>query len=66
MGNVRIKVKQRKEEYIILSRKLKKYVDELGNQRKLSEDKGKDIKNKIKNRFFRSKSHLKEYVRMLK
>lgn len=65
-GNVRIKVNKRKQNYMILTRKLRKYVGEMKKQRKLSNDKTKDIKKKIKNKFFKNQAHLKEYIKVLK
>jgi len=61
-GNVRKKVNKRKKEYVLLTRKLRKYVEgekSLGN---LSEEDRKELRKKIRNRDFRSKSHLKEHL----
>lgn len=66
MGNVRINVNVRKRDYMILTRKLRAFVQDLKKQRKLSDEKVKDIRKKIKNRFFKSKSHLNEYLKALK
>jgi len=65
-GKVRLKKNQRKREYITLTRKLRACVQELKDQRKLSNEKVIDLRKKIKNRFFRSKSHLNEYLKALK
>lgn len=66
VGNVRKKVNTRKKEYVIMTRKLRKYVFEMKNQRVLSKEESDDIRKKIRNRIFRSKSHLKEYIGRLK
>ncbi len=60
VGNVRKKVNKRKEEYVKMTRKLRKYVSEIRG--KLTENERKDIRKKIRNKFFKSKSHLKEYI----
>lgn len=62
VGNVRKKVNKRKREYVIMTRKLRKYVAEMKKQGKLSKEEIKEIRNRIKNRAFRSKAHLKEYI----
>ena len=64
IGNIRKKIGKKKKEYIILTRKLRGY---LKNQKKgLSKEQLMDIRKKIRNRNFRSKAHLKEYVGGLK
>lgn len=65
-GNIRKKVNKRKTNYIIMTRKLRNYVGELKKSEKLSEEETKDIRNKIKNKVFRSKAHLREYIGGLK
>jgi len=59
-GNIRKKLNKRKEKYIILTRKLRKHLAE--NKEKVTDKEKKDIRKKIRNKFFRSKSHLKEYM----
>ena len=61
-GNVKIKVDRRKKEYISTTRKLRGYVSYLVEQGKLSVEMRNDLLKKIRNRFFKSKSHLKEYL----
>jgi len=60
IGNIRKKVNKRKADYVILTRKLRKYISEMKKQSKISSEDVKDLLNKIRNRTFRSKSHLKE------
>jgi hypothetical protein len=45
---------------VIITRKLRKHLAE--NKEKLTEKERKDIRKKIRNRFFKSKSHLKEHI----
>jgi len=62
VGNVRKKVNTRKRDYVIMTRKLRRYVAEMKNQGKLSMEEVKDIRNKIRNKIFRSKAHLRDYI----
>jgi len=61
-GNVRKKVNKRKQEYVKMTRKLRNYVAEMKKQGKLSKEEIEDIRKKIRNKVFKSKAHLKEYV----
>lgn len=65
-GNVRKKVNTRKRDYIKLTRKLRAYVAELKKQGKISLSQFKEIRKRIRNKSFRSLSHLKEYLGGLK
>jgi len=60
IGNVRKNINKRKKEYVTLTRKLRKHLAE--NKEKTTESERKDIRKKIRNKFFRSKSHLKEHM----
>jgi large subunit ribosomal protein L19e len=59
-GNIRKKLNKRKKNYVILTRKLRKHLAE--NKEKITQKEKKDIRKKIRNKFFRSRSHLKEYL----
>ncbi len=61
-GKIKKTVNKRKREYVVLTRKLRKYVAELKKKGELSSEEAKEIRKKIRNRNFRSKSHLKEYI----
>ena len=61
-GKVKKKVKMRKKVYATLTRKLRKYTGELKKAGRLDRGEIKEIRNKIRNRFFKSKAHLKEYT----
>ena len=65
VGNIRKKVKKRKQEYVIHTRKLRKYTAEMKNKKVISTEDTKDIRNKIRNRAFKSKAHLRDYIRSL-
>jgi len=63
VGNVRKKLKNRKENYVILTRKLRSVVKELKKQGKLSQIEFKEFRKKIRNKEFKSKTHLKNYLK---
>ena len=65
-GNIRKGTKVRKRDYIILTRKLRKHTAELKKSGELSKENSDDIRKKIRNRIFRSKSHLREHIGGLK
>jgi large subunit ribosomal protein L19e len=59
-GKRRMKVKGGKQEYVILTRKLRRYINELREQEKIDEDKYTSLRKRIKMKHFKSKRHLKE------
>lgn len=61
-GNIKKKVKKRKQEYVTMTRKLRGYVNELKKRGELAPDEVKDIRKRIRNKNFRSKANLKEYI----
>ena len=61
-GKIKKKINKRKKEYVILTRKLRKYVAELKKIKKLNSEEVKEIRKKIRNKFFKSKAHLKKYI----
>jgi ribosomal protein L19E len=61
-GNVRKKVNTRKRDYVILTRKLRNYLAEMKKRGEISKEDVEDIRKKIRNKAFRSKAHLKEYL----
>lgn len=63
-GNVRKKVNKRKREYVIITRKLRKYLVKVKD--KMTDKERKDIRKKIRNRFFKSESQLKNYLKGVK
>lgn len=62
VGNVRKKVNRRKQDYVIITRKLRGFAKELKNQGRLSHDEVKEIRKKIRNKDFKSKASLKAYI----
>lgn len=61
-GQIRKKVNKRKQEYVIMTRKLRTYAAEMKKQGMLSPEEVKEIRKRIRNRMFRSKAHLKDYI----
>lgn len=62
-GNIRKNARNSKREYMIITRKLRKHVAELKSKKLLTAETELDLRNKIKNRIFKSKSQLKEYLK---
>jgi len=62
-GKTKKKVKKRKQEYVIITRKLRKYIKELRNQEKISKEIVTDIRKKIRNRKFNTLASLKAYLK---
>ena len=59
-GSIKVKVKQRKQEYVKLIRKLRNYLKELKKQGKLDGKKYKELRAQARNRKFKSKRNLRE------
>lgn len=65
-GNIRKKVKTRKRDYAKLTKKLRNYLLDLRNQEKISKQQEDEMRKRIRNKAFRSKAHLKEFIGGLK
>jgi len=63
-GKIKKKLNKRKQEYMTTTRKLRKHISELRKQGKISREETKEIRKKIRNRQFKSKSHLKEQLKL--
>ena len=59
-GSIRKKVNKRKKDYVIMTRKLRGYVRELRKRGSISDEGVRDTRKKIRNKNYRSKSHLKD------
>jgi large subunit ribosomal protein L19e len=62
-GNVKGKAYAKKTEYVKITRKLRRYLKELKMQEKINQEKYNDAKQKLRTRAFKSKAHLKEYIK---
>jgi large subunit ribosomal protein L19e len=62
IGKVRRKVNTRKQDYVIMTRKLRKVLAEKKSKGELDIKEIKELRKKIRNKMFRSKAHLKEYI----
>lgn len=65
-GKVKKKVNTRKRDYVTMTRKLRMYVKHLKSNDKLTVEEFKDIRKKIRNKNFRSLSHLKDHINSIK
>ena len=61
-GNVRKKIRRRKKDYMTLTRKFRTHIAGIKRQGTLSNEDVKEIRKRIKNKMFKSKSQLKEYM----
>ena len=59
-GKIKQKVNNRKEEYVIITRKLRKFVGGLHRAGKINSEEKAEIRKKIRARHYKSKRHLKE------
>ena len=64
IGSIRQKVKERKREYVIITRKLRNYLKSMSSQ--IAKEDFKKIRKKIKNREFKNKLDIKKYIEDLK
>jgi large subunit ribosomal protein L19e len=62
-GKIKKTVNKRKREYVKTTRKLREYLKELKRREEISNEIFTDLRNKIGVRMFKSKSHLKEYLK---
>lgn len=65
-GKIKKKVNTRKQDYVKMTRKLRKHIKPLKDKGKLSRENFIDIRKKIRNKKFHSLKHLKEYIGGLK
>ena len=61
-GKIKIKVVNRKRNYMLLVRKLRRHIKEIKIQGKISKEQYEELRKKIKSSEFKSKAHLKEYL----
>ncbi len=61
-GQIKKKINTRKKDYVIMTRKLRAYVIEMKKQGLLNPEEVKEIRKGIRNKAFRSKAHLKDYI----
>ena len=61
-GKIKMRVYDRKREYVILTRKFRKYINELKKQGRIDQEKYEELRKLIKARTFKDKAHLKDYI----
>lgn len=59
-GSIKMKPKNSKRGYVVLTRALRRYISELKGQGKISKEKYDEMRREIKNHSYKNKSHLKE------
>lgn len=64
-GKIKKKVKTRKQDYVKMVRKQRKYTKEIEARGEISKEDVKDIRKKIRNKQFKSKANLRDYMRSL-
>jgi large subunit ribosomal protein L19e len=64
-GKIKMKVNNRKQEYVIITRKLRKFVRGLVRVGKIDKEKNREVRRMIRARKFKSKRHLKESLETL-
>ncbi|MFH1787617.1 MAG: 50S ribosomal protein L19e [archaeon] len=62
VGKIKKKINTRKRDYIIMTRKLRGYVSDLKKKGELSREEVIEIRKRIRNKKFKSKANLKEYI----
>jgi len=60
VGKVKNRVNNRKAEYVIITRKLRKFVRGLVRAGKIDKEGNREVRKQIRSRSFKSKRHLKE------
>lgn len=65
-GKIKLKVNKRKQEYVIITRKLRAYCSELLKQGRLTKEEVTEIRKRIRNRAYKSKANLKLYIEGLR
>lgn len=61
-GNIRKNAKNTKREYITMTRKLRKHISKLKDKNLLTKEQVSDIRKKIKNKAFKSKAQVNEFI----
>ena len=60
VGKIKNRTNNRKAEYVIITRKLRKFVRGLVRSGKIDKEKNREIRRQIRARKFKSKRHLKD------
>lgn len=63
MGKIKKKVNKRKQNYVILTRKLRKTIADLRKSGMITNEQYSELRKKIKAKSFKSRAHLMENVR---
>ncbi len=66
MGSIKQPIRRKKERYMIITRKLRKYLSELRKAEKITEEQFTTLRKEIKASAFKDKAHLKERINLLR
>jgi large subunit ribosomal protein L19e len=61
-GKIKMTINIKKRGYIIMTRKLRRYISELRKQGKLNLEKYGSLRKKIRARTFKNKAHIRDYI----
>ena len=61
-GKIKKKVNKRKQRYVIMTRKLRRYTKEMEKQGKITREERIEIRKRIRNKAFKSLASLKNYI----
>jgi len=61
-GKTKRKIKHEKKDYVIMVRKLRRYIGELRIQGKITNENYEDLRKKIRTKAFKNKAQLKEHT----
>jgi len=64
-GSIKKKVNTKKQDYVKLTRKLRTYLANLKNQKKISKENFRQLRKEIRASNFRSFSHMKERIKQI-
>ncbi len=64
-GSIKLRIKNSKTKYMVLTRKLRSYLQEMRKQNKISNEIFTKLRKEIKAHSFKSKSHMKERIAII-
>lgn len=64
-GSVRMRPNSRKQDYIVLTRKLRNYLSEIRKQGKITNEEFLTLRKGVRSKTFRNKNNLKEHIQLM-
>jgi len=65
-GSKKKNIKNKKKKYMVMTRKLRKYLKDLKSQGKISKEESKSMRKKIRSKDYRSRAHLQLQIGEIK